>query len=45
MNIDFTDFNLKESSVKNMQVIDRCYYDGLIELRTKANKYMGKFNK
>lgn len=39
MNIDFSDFNLKESNVRNMQVIDSCYYDGLVELRTKANKY------
>lgn len=39
MNIDFTDLTLKEAKVKNMKVIDSCYYDGLIELRQKANKF------
>ncbi len=39
MTIDFTDLNLKEKNVKNMVVIDSCHYDGLVELREKANKF------
>lgn len=36
---DFSDFNLKEKNVRKMTVIDSCYYDGLVELRKKSNKF------
>lgn len=39
MNVDFTDLTLKETKVKNMKILDSCYYDGLVELRIKSNKF------